>query len=272
MTNQTKFGRYQVAESFSALARLHHYSGATALKAVEHMPPLGVLDQEDLKAQGIDVSTFIAGATKNIDALGSCTANATTVALSNALSQAEFLHTTRAGSYNDTVGAERWAITFYASCTHQTGDTSTEWPPTDCGSSGPYIVSELEALGLASGDRIAHGADNIVSLMQTDGVLVGSPWFESWMEPDAHGFIDGDGSASALETAIRSGVAGGHETYHWGIEHLALTATGAVDPFNTIMLARNSWSSSWGDAGNFRYHLSTLVMLGQYCDIRQLVV
>lgn len=270
MSYPTKFGRYQVPESFSAMARLHRYSGDTALKAVEHMPPLGVLDQEDLLKQGIQVSRFIAGG-KDVDALGSCTANATTVALSNALSQEEFLHTTRAGSYNDTVAAERWAITFYAACTHQTGDPATEWPPTDCGSSGPYIVAELEAMGLASGDRIAHGADNIVSLLQSDGLLVGSPWFESWMEPDSMGFIDGNGSPDALEAAINSGVAGGHETYHWGIEHLALTATGAVDPFNTIMLARNSWSSSWGDAGNFLYHLSTLVMLGQYCDIRQLV-
>lgn len=266
----TQYGRYQAPESPNSLLRLHFHRGGT-LTEVDHEPKVGVLDQEDLHAQGILCSTFIPGA-GDPDALGSCTANATTAALSTVLSEQEFLATTGATSYQDTVGAEKWAIKFYHQCSSQTADSATEWPPTDCGSSGPYIVKELEAQKLVKGDRIAHGADNIVSLMQTGGLLVGQPFFNAWEDPDSNGFVDGDGSPDALEAAIQSGVAGGHETFVFGIEHLALTATDRVDPFNTVLDVRNSWSASWGDAGNYRIHLSTYVMLGNYCDFRSLKV
>ena len=74
----------------------------------------------------------------------------------------------------------------------------------------------------ASGDLIAHGADNICSLLQTGGLLVGQPFLNAWMTPNAQGFIDGNGSASELEAQIRQGVAGGHETFLSAIEHIAL--------------------------------------------------
>ncbi|MGH3628203.1 MAG: hypothetical protein ACRDRL_12300 [Sciscionella sp.] len=265
----TRYGRYQVAEPHSALMRTHLHRGEE-LREVDHEPHLAVLDQEDLHAQGIYCSQFIPGA-GNPDALGSCTAQASTVALSNVLPETDFYKTIGVRSYDDAVAAEKWAIGFYHQCTDQTGNTATEWPPTDCGSSGPYIVQELRALGLVSGDRIAHGAPNLVSLLQGDGVLMGSPWLNAWEQPDSDGFIDGDGTVDALEAAIRTGVAGGHETYLCAVERLTVTATGQVDPFRTVLRGRNSWSRSWGDNGDYRLHLSTLAMLGQYCDFRQLV-
>jgi hypothetical protein len=265
----TKFGRYQVAEAPSALMRLHWHTG-TELKTVDHEPRVGVLDQEDLLAQGIRVSSFIPGA-QDADALGSCTANATTSALSNALPQAEFLKATGAASYADTKSAEEWAIRFYHQCTDQTGDPAQEWPPTDCGSSGPFIVSELQHLGLATADKIAHGADNIVSLMQTDGLLAGIPFLNAWMQPDSAGFVDGDGSPETLRTQIEQGVAGGHEIYLSAVEQVVMDGR-HVDPAKTVLRFRNSWTAGWGDHGSARFHLSTLVALGHYCDFRQLVV
>ena len=265
----SKFGQYHVAESPSSLLRLHFHQGGP-LQAVDHEPRVDVLDQEDLIAQGIDTAALVPGA-KTVDALGSCTAQATTAAISNTMDEDAFCATTGAASYTDTKVAEEWAITFYHRCTDQTGDPSQEWPPTDCGSSGPFVVQELEKLNLATGDQIAHGAENIVSLMQADGLLVGQPFLNAWMEPDAHGFIDGDGTIAQLERDIQGGVAGGHETYWSAIEHLALTETGGIDVLNTVIRFRNSWSKSWGDNGSARLHLSTYMALAAYCDWRQLV-
>lgn len=263
----SKFGRYQVVESEEAMLTSHVHDG-TPLKTVNWEPKNDVLDQEDLLKQGIDTATLVPGA-QQVDALGSCTANASMSALSNVLSEEAFLAFTKAQSYSDTVGIEKAAILFYHGCTDQTGQTSEEWPPTDCGSSGPYIVEYAKSLDLISGAKITHGAQNIVSLLQSGGLAVGQPFLNAWMEPNAAGFIDGNGSASTLEAQIRQGVAGGHETYLATIEKLTLTETGTVEPYKTVIRFRNSWTSSWGDHGDYLAHLSTYVALGQYCDFRQ---
>lgn len=274
--SNTKLGRFHVAEPLSALGRMHFHHEGIALKTVDHEPKVAVLDQEDLHKQGIDCSSFIPGAT-NVDALGSCTANTVIEALSNLLSQADFAHAVAklgstfpsADPYTQTAYAERAAIGFYHGCTDLTGSTSSEWPPSDVGSSGPYMYQYAKHLGLIRTEKIAHGADNIVSLMQADGVCLGTPWFNSWFEPDVHGFIDGNGSASALQAAINSGVAGGHEIYGSAIEKLVVLPTGHVDPTKTVIRWRNHWTPSFGDHGSFRTHLSTLVYLGNQIDVRQ---
>lgn len=269
------YGRNHVPEAPSALLTLHQHDGVSHLKTVDHEPKVGVLDQSDLESQGIYTDLLIRGA-KRADALGSCTANATVAALSNILPSVEFLmlpkkiaHTTHELSDNeDVVNAERAAVLFYHACTDQTGQPSEEWPPTDCGSSGAYVVQELQKLKLASGAKIASGADNIVSLLQQGGLIVGQPFLTAWETPDTFGFIDGNGSAATLEAQIRQGVAGGHELYVSAIERLVLYATGAVNPYKTVLRIRNSWGRLWGDNGSCRIHLSTYVALGGSCDFR----
>ena len=273
------YGRYQVAEPPSTLLDLHLHDG-TALKVADHETPLEVLDQSDLLAQGIHCSRFIPGCREDPDALGSCTANATMAGLAAGLPKVEFLavckqliHSSYAASptgYADVVGVERAAIAFYHVCTDQTGNPAEEWPPTDCGSSGPYIVNELKRLGVIRGQKIASAGESLLSLMQMGGCLMGSPWFYKWEEPDQHGFIDGDGSASAIEASIESGVAGGHETRLAAIEKITLLPTGHVDPAKTVIRGRNSWTKGWGDNGCYRLHLSTLIAIGGQCDFRQL--
>ena len=273
------YGRYAAPEPPSMLTCLHTYDGVAPTTS-DHEPKVGVLDQSDLIAQGIRCSTFIPGA-KDVDALGSCTANATTAHLSSILDQPTFdkfvygstTYSTTPGVYADVVGAEKGAIRFYYEETHQTGDPSQEWPPTDCGSSGPFIFSEAQRLGYIRSQRICDlSAESFCSLLQIDSVLMGSPWFYSWEQPDAQGFVDGGGTAQDLQDAINSGVAGGHETCPCAIEKIAFqSGSRQIDPFNTIIRDRNSWGKAWGDNGECRFHLSTLLMLGGNIDVRQLV-
>lgn len=275
----SKFGQYPAPEPVSALKRLHFHDGVTVLKPVDHEPKIDVLDQEDLDKQGIDVSTFIPGAAKGITALGSCTSQTFVEAMSNLLSPEAFAAFIAklgvqeieaiAEVWSNTVAAERGAIGFYHICTSQTADSATEWPPTDCGSSGPYVYKEALRLGLIKTEQIAHGAQNIVSLMQTGGLLVGMPYLNDWMNPPSSGVVDGNGSTSTLQQQISDGVAGGHEIYFSAIEKLTLLPTGQVDPFNTIVRFRNHWTKSWADHGSGRFHLSTIVALGNQVDLRQ---
>jgi len=264
----TSFGRYSVAEPMR-FDVMHFHRGAP-LQTVDHEPPLPVLDQEDLLSQGIDTSAIVPGAQK-VDALGSCTANATAASIAERYKAAG--RPLPAGlSAASAPLSEEWAIRFYHACTDQTGNPSSEWPPSDCGSTGLYCCRELMKQGLIGSYRTAHGAQNIASLLQSGTVIQGTPYFNSWMDPGPGAFIDGDGSQEALQAAIASGVAGGHETCITALEALAVTETGQVIPEKCVIRVRNSWSASWGDHGSFRLHLSTLQMLGSHCDFKAFVI
>lgn len=257
---RTKFGRYRIAEEPSP-EQLHTYTGR-ALKLVDHEPPIPVLDQEDLLAQGIHTSQLVQGV-EDVDALGSCTCNAGTASLAER-TRATGKPTPKLPN-GLTIGTsaaadEAFAIVLYHMVTDQTGDPSQEWPPTDCGSTGLYVCEELERLKLIAGHKAAANAQAMLELLQEGTVIMGAPWFNAWMQPDAHGFVDGNGTPGDLQSAIDSGVAGGHET--------CITAIEQLSP-NVVLRVRNSWSSSWGDAGSYRIHLSTLEMLSQDADFKQ---
>lgn len=271
----SRYGRIQSPPPMQ-FHRLHMTASPAALKEVQHDVAITPLDQQDLESQGIDTSALVPGAQK-VPALGSCTANAGTACLATewvragkSLADLNLFGTTLTAA--DAVTNEEAAIKLYHAVTDQTGDPATEWPPTDCGSSGYYVCTELEALKVASSYKSASGVLGLLSLLQAQTVMQGTPFFYSWEEPDSSGFIDGDGSADALMAALGSGVAGGHETLVCGIEKLALTGTGAVDLQGTVLRVRNSWGASWGDAGDFLVHASTLDYLAQYCDFKTLVI
>ena len=274
------YGRVHAVEPLSNLMLVHRHDGSE-LHTSTFEPPLCVLNQQTLVAQGITTASVVAGARPGIDALGSCTAQATTAHLSQILTKDAFkrycvqmAHVSvpfQWNPYTDSEVAEEAAIGFYAFETKATGTTSTEWPPTDCGSSGPYIAEGTMRLGFVQSQKIAQTPQDLVSLLQTGSVLQGTPFFMAWEKPDAEGFVDQDGSVTALNAAVASGVAGGHETLICAIEAVEQRTTGAVVPERTVLRVRNSWGLEWGHSGDFRIHLSTLAALGHYCDFRGLV-
>jgi hypothetical protein len=270
------YGRNAVAEPFSSLARMHVWDGVVKLTSVDHEPATPVLDQEDLLTQGINTATLVPGA-QRVDALGSCVPNASVSALGALLSPpqlaaAGILPSPSLASPSDAaVIDEERAITLYHDMTALTGDAADEWPAVDCGSSGYYACQYLQSKGIISGHKVASGAENICSLMQSGGLIVGQPFFYSWEQPNTFGFIDGNGTQADLQAAMDSGVAGGHETYWEAIENIAFTATGLVDPQRTVIRFRNSWSTSWADQGCARAHLSTFIWLASQVDYRQFV-
>jgi hypothetical protein len=274
------YGRYQVEEAPSALLGLHVHDTSTPLKEVDNETPITVLDQSDLVEQGIHTSRFIPGCRTDATALGSCTFNTAIEATAKLLPEAEFLafckrlissdYAEHPTSYDQAPQLERAAIAGYHLCTDQTGQPAEEWPPTDCGSTGAYVVQLLQKLGVVQGAVIASAGESLLSLMQKGLVMMGSPWFYKWEEPDAQGFIDGDGSVAAIEESIRSGVAGGHETSLTAIETIKFLPTGHVDLVSTVLRGRNHWTKPWGDQGCYRIHASTLVAISGACDFRQL--
>lgn len=268
----TKFGRYQVAEPMR-METLHLHRGEPLVE-VDHEPPVPVLDQEDLLAQGISVSELVPGA-QDVDALGSCTCNAGTVSLAGQLYTKRGAEAvTAAGlSLTDPVFNEKFAIRLYHTVTNQTGDPAQEWPPVDCGSTGLYVCHELESQKLITGHRTTHDVHGMVSLLQSGTVIMGGPWFNAWMEPNAQGFVDGDGTTEDLQRAMESGVAGGHETCISAAERLSFIGdSGRLDLPNSTVRVRNSWGASWGDKGSYRIHLSTLQWLTSYIDYKSFLV
>lgn len=279
IARSTKFGRIQVAERPS-LRTLHLYQGEQ-LNEVSWTSDVPCLDQEDFSEQGIVVSSFVPGAPADCDALGSCTCNAFTRHLGERLKQsgivlgdasiaASGFPVTFTLSGTDPAVDEKFAIELYHQVTDQTGDPSQEWPPSDCGSTELFVMEYAERLGLIKAHKTAANVDGMLSLLQVGSVAMGSPWFNAWMQPDSQGFVDGDGSREALEAAIKSGVAGGHETVHHELVQVAQTTNGVIEYDKTITEVWNSWDPAWGvNGGCYRIHASTLQMLGGNCDYKQ---
>jgi len=238
----------------------------TQLKVVRWTPPIPILDQEDLLAQGIHTSKFIPRCQTDSDALGSCTANATTASLAErwvaAGKSLEDAALTSEGQTfalaGDSVTDEEFAITFYNQTTETYGGIGGNWPPNDEGSSGIFCCDELEKHGLIRGHKSASSIEGLLTLLQEGTVIVGGPWYNSMMSPDPKGFIDGDGSPEAIRDVLDSGIAGGHERCVCAIVELVLTPEGQIDFQKTILEDRNSWDPSWGLKGSYRYHASFL--------------
>ncbi|QKV98246.1 hypothetical protein HUT19_41750 (plasmid) [Streptomyces sp. NA02950] len=258
-TPHPALGRHQVLDARS-LAHVRRHRGE-ALRPVHWQPAIPVLNQQDLYSQSIRTSTIVPGA-PDVDALGSCTANAAAVALSVLLAPDALAH---AGlPTNDAAQAERWAIGLYTEATALDEFVPYQWPPADSGSSGLGTARALKARGLIGSYTHALDADALAAALQDGPVLLGLPWFNAWFTPGRDGFVD------AVPYWRTSGLAGGHEVCAIGLEDVAQYPDGRVIPERTVLRLRNSWSPSWGHDGDFFLRLSTYVALREQIDAIQL--
>ena len=250
-----QLGRHMVLDPRS-LAYRRRYTGEP-IKTAEWSPKTGVLDQQDLLAQGIHTSQLFEGA-PDVDALGSCTANAAT-ALVSVLHDAATL--AEAGlDVSDPVAAEQWAIGLYSDATHRDQWHDQAWPTVDCGSSGLGVAKALRHRGLVDQYGHATTAEELGVLLQTGPVLMGVVWVDAFFTPDADGFID------ATPDWLSSSVAGGHEVCLTALEDVSFNPDGTLTD-TTVLRFANSWGSGWGDHGAGRLTVGTYRALRQEIDL-----
>jgi hypothetical protein len=255
-----QLGRHMVLDPRS-LAYVRPYTGDRAILPVEWAPKAPVLDQQNLLAQQIHTSQLFDGV-PDVDALGSCTANAATCLIS-------VLHTadnlSAAGlDVTDPAAAETWALHLYSDATHQDQWLQYTWPTVDSGSSGLGVAKALHARGLIHRYRHATTAEGLCVLLQSGPVLMGMPWYD--------GFFSPAGSSALLDDIPdwnSSPVVGGHEVCITALEDVAVAEEGGLDYERTILRARNSWGPSWGDQGEFRLSLALYQALRSEIDLVQ---
>jgi len=252
-------GRHQVLDPRS-LAYRRRYTG-DPIYPTEWAPKIPVLDQQNLAAQGIRTSEMGDGL-EDVDALGSCTGNAATAAVS-VLHTADTL-TSVGLDVTDAAAAEAWAIGLYAEATQRDQWLEYTWPTVDCGSSGLGVAKALRERGLIDQYGHATTAEELCMLLQTGPVLAGLPWYDAWFEPVGTSALLDD-----IPDWQSSPVAGGHEVCITALEHVTYLPTGGLDYTHTILRARNSWSRSYGDEGEFRFSLSLLHAVRDQVDLVQ---
>ncbi|KAK1548467.1 hypothetical protein Q3G72_032508 [Acer saccharum] len=165
--------------------------------------------------------------------LGSCTGNAGTGAIGT-----DPIYTSLPGAVMTQLN-EDYAVSLYSDAT-KVDDGEGSYPPEDTGSSGLAIMKVLKARGLIAGYTAATSVEEVKSVLQTVAPIIGIPWYQSFYEPKG---------ASAV-VSIAGQVAGGHE--------IELTEWDSkTDTFTCV----NSWGTSWGDHGRFRFTAATFARL-----------
>jgi C1A family cysteine protease len=104
----------------------------------------------------------------------------------------------------------------------------TQWP----------VAPEALKWPIVSYTRCVDGIDGIKSALAAGHLVsIGSPWYSSWMYPDANGNCPDSYDF----------VAGGHEYLCYG-----------YDSGRKILLCQNSWGKSWGNGGRFTIPFSAI--------------
>ncbi|WP_141726028.1 C1 family peptidase, partial [Actinacidiphila rubida] len=170
--------------------------------------------------------------------LGSCTGNAAeafagTDPLYDAISTQVTARPT-----GDPVADEKQAVALYSAAT-RLDDVRGNYPPTDTGSTGVAVAKAAQKAGLISGYQHAFSLDTALKALAVSPLIIGVNWYEGFDQPDANGHVKISGS-----------VRGGHEFLLYGI-----------DATNGVVLARNSWSTSWGVQGTFSFSFDDLGQL-----------
>lgn len=107
------------------------------------------------------------------------------------------------------------------------------YPPDDTGSSGLAVCKAAKQMGLLSSYRHAFSWTSALRALAQTPIIVGVSWYDSFDEPDAHGFVS---------ITPQAQVRGGHEFELVGFDADARTVH-----------AVNSWGTHWGLHGRFTF-------------------
>lgn len=168
------------------------------------------------------------GAVLNQGNLGSCTGNATTHAIN-----CKPLHVEGTKCL-----VEKNAVAIYELAT-KLDDIPGTYPPDDTGSSGLSAAKAAQQLNLIKSYSHAFNMNAALAALQLAPVITGVNWYEGFDNPDPGGNV-----------SISGQVRGGHEFCVLGFEYRESLN-------DSIVVAQNSWGSSWGHHGQFQFTVST---------------
>lgn len=217
--NPQPLGRHVQLDERSRMYQVQA-KATSALKTVAHTRYVPILDQSNLRAQGVNLSG-------SPDALNSCTGNAGIGAVGSLpLYIKQPLSLRR--QLRDPKSAEAQAVDLYAEAT-ELDEFPETYPPTDDGSSGLGIAKALINKGIITSYDHAFDLQALLTALQTSPVLFGINWYESMFDAHPDGTVE-----------ISGAIAGGHEVI---IDAIFMEA-------QKLRIA-NSWSPTWGDEGCF---------------------
>jgi len=177
------------------------------LTSVRHTRAIPVLDQGDL---------------------GSCTGNATEGALGTSPFFEAIPSTVLGRPTGNAQVDEDQAIALYSAAT-ALDDYNGGYPPNDTGSDGLSAAMAAKAAGLISGYQHATSLDAALAALETQPVIAGINWYESFDYPLPSGFMTITDGAQ---------VRGGHEV-----------CLDELDVENRRVWLTNSWGGAWGLLG-----------------------
>lgn len=174
--------------------------------------------------------------------LGSCTANAIIGAV-----QCDPLYNALPNGHPALT--ENYCVDVYEEET-RTDPYPGQYPPDDTGSDGTTACQTAKHRGLISGYTHCTTLAGMLAALQTGPVIAGYDWWSSFDTPGLNATITINPGAY---------VRGGHETLIRG-----------ADTTRELLLADNSWGTSWGDSGSFRIPwtvMDRLLSAGGDCNV-----
>lgn len=212
-----RLGRHKVHDSRS-ISYAYGSMPWRSLRTTVHQRHIPILDQENLRTQGIDVHG-------ELDSLGSCTGNAA-VGFLGTMPWFNTIGSELAQQLRDPKTAQEYAIGVYSDAT-KIDEIPGEWPSDDTGSSGLAVAKVLVDRGLMKTYLHAFGLTPLITALQSQPILFGTPWYESMFTPDDKGRLE-----------VRGAQVGGHQVM-----------IDAVYMDQRLFRIPNSWGPTWGRQG-----------------------